>query len=437
MNTDIIWSFVLQIVLIGLNAVFACAEIAVISMNGSKLNNMAENGDKRAVRLAKLTSQPSRFLATIQVAITLAGFLGSAFAADSFSDPIVDWLINLGIGIPRATLNAAAVIFITLILSFFTLVFGELVPKRLAMKKTEELALGMSALLTFVSKLFAPIVWVLTVSTNLILKLLKIDPDAEEEEVSEEEIRMMVDIGSKKGVIDYEEKEFIDNIFKFDDLDVGEFATHRTDIEMLRMDETVEEWHKTICESNHSLYPVCGDTVDSIVGILSAKEYFRLKDKSKQNILDFAVKPAYFVPEQMHADVLFKQMKQLKQRIAVVLDEYGGVCGIVTINDLIEQLVGDFDDTVTEGAEPEIQQLDSETWRIKGIVSIEKVEKIFNVSLPSDKNDTFGGFVFAEYGRIPKDGEQFELDSCGLHIKALEIKEHRLENAVVSLRHDK
>ncbi len=218
----------LQLVLIAFNAVFACAEIAVISMNDNKLAKLAEAGDKRAIRLARLTNQPARFLATIQVAITLSGFLGSAFAAENFSDVLVGWVVSLGAQIPAATLDTIAVIVITVILSYVTLIFGELVPKRVAMRKAETLALGMASMMSAIAKLFAPIVWLLTISTNAILRLLGIDPEADDEEVSEESIRIMVDVGSEKGAIDHEEKEFIQNVFEFDDLTAGDIATHRT-----------------------------------------------------------------------------------------------------------------------------------------------------------------------------------------------------------------
>ena len=226
MENSILFMILLQVFLILLNAVFASAEIAVISINDAKLARMAAEGDKRAVRLARLTSQPARFLATIQVAITLSGFLGSAFAAENFSDGLVNWLVSLGVGVPAATLDAIAVVIITLVLSYFTLIFGELVPKRVAMRKAESLALGISGLISAIAKLFAPIVWFLTASTNAVLRLLGIDPNAEEETVSEEEIRMMVDVGTQKGTIDHEEKQFIQNVFEFDDLTAGEIATH-------------------------------------------------------------------------------------------------------------------------------------------------------------------------------------------------------------------
>lgn len=425
---------VLQIILILLNAVFACAEIAIISMNDNKLASMAANGDKRAIRLARLTSQPARFLATIQVAITLSGFLGSAFAADNFSDALVNWLVGIGVTLPAATLDTIAVILITILLSYFTLVFGELVPKRIAMKRAESLALAMSALITFISHLFAPIVWFLTLSTNSILRLFGIDPNTEDNNVSEEEIRMMVDVGSEKGVIDQDEKEMIQNVFEFDDLTVDEFATHRTDISLLWLEESVEEWAKTIHETRHSLYPICDETVDRVIGILNAKDYFRLEPKTKENILENAVKPAYFVPETVCADVLFRQMKKTRNHFAVVLDEYGGMVGIVTMNDLLEQLVGDLEtEDIEINSEQDIERIDSSTWKIRGCATLDKVAKELSISLPVDDYDTFSGFIFGSYGSIPEDGTTFELDANSLHIQVLSIVDHKIEKTIVCM----
>ena len=308
----LIGSLVLQVILIALNAVFAAAEIAIISMNDARLASLAAKGDKKAVRLARLTSSPAKFLATIQVAIALSGFLGSAFAADNFSGPLVDFLITkCGVSeSARASLSSAAVVLITLILSYFTLVFGELVPKRYAMKKAEGLALGISGLISFISKLFTPIVWFLSVSTNGILRLLGIDPNEQEEAVTEEEIRMMIDSGSESGTIDKEEKELILNVFEFDDRSAAEIATHRTDIDLLWADDSDDVWKKTLFESRHTFFPICRDSVDNIVGVLNAKDYFRLADKSRKSVMENAVTPAYFVPETVRADVLFKNMKK-------------------------------------------------------------------------------------------------------------------------------
>lgn len=429
-DNTLIWQLILQIVLIALNAVFASAEIAVISMNTNKLEKLAEEGNKKAKRLFKLTEQPAKFLATIQVAITLSGFLGSAFAADNFAGIISDWLINMGTPIPEHTIKTVSVILITLILSYFTLIFGELVPKRVAMKNSEKLALGISSLISFISKLFAPIVWLLTVSTNAVLKLMGIDPESEDESVTEEEIRMMVDAGSEKGAIDVEEKELIQNVFEFDDLTVGEISTHRTEVSMLWLEETDEQWEQTICESRYSIYPVCDESVDNIVGVLNAKDYFRLKDKTRENILKTAVKPGYFVPESLKADVLFKNMKKSRHYFAIVLDEYGGMSGIITLTDLVQEIVGDFDEENIGENEDEIERIDSTTWKIKGSAPIDDVVKQLGVKI-DDECDTFGGLVFGAFGSVPDDGTTFEIDIANLHIKVLEVKEHRLVKAIV------
>ena len=350
---DIVWMLLLQLALIALNAVFACAEIAVINIGEAKLAKLSSEGDKRAKRLLRLTKNPSRFLATIQVAITLAGFMGSAFAAENFSGRLVTWVISLGLtGVPEATLDAVAVVLITLVLSYVTLVVGELVPKRIAMRKAESIALGLSGLIAFIAKIFAPLVWLLTVSTNGVLRLFGIDPNDTGEEVSEEDIRMMVDVGSQSGAIDDEEKEFIQNVFEFDDLTAGEIATHRTEVAMLWMDETMEEWNQIIHETRHAMYPVCHESVDNIVGVLSSKDYFRLESRDRDTVMAEAVRPAYFIPDGVKADLLFRNMKKSHNKFAIVLDEYGGMVGIVTINDLVERLVGSFtDDEAVEAEE--------------------------------------------------------------------------------------
>lgn len=426
---------ILQLVLIALNAVFASAELAVLSINETKLERMADGGDKRAGRLYKLTREPARFLATIQVAITLSGFLGSAFAADNFSDPLVDWLLGLGVNIPRATLDSIAVVVITLILSYFTLVFGELVPKRIALKRAEALGLRISGLVNGISVVFRPIVGLLSVSTNSILRLLGIDPNEVEESVNEEEILLMVDAGSKKGAIDEEEKTFIRNIFAFDDLIAEEIAVHRTDVAILWLEDPMEEWARVIHDSRYTLYPVCRDSTDNIIGILNAKDYFRLDDKSRENVMQRAVKPPFFVPETIKADVLFRKMKKTRNAMAVVLDEHGGLEGIITLNDLVQRLVGDLgEDTAEEAAaEPHVERLDENTWAIVGNVELHDIEQALDVEIGREEVDTFTGLVFGELDMIPHDGEQsIELDFKGLHIHIKEVKEHQISYATVT-----
>lgn len=433
MSNTIIFMIILQIALILLNAVFACAEIAIISVNDNKLAKMASDGDKRALRLVHLTSQPARFLATIQVAITLSGFLGSAFAAENFSEVLVNWIVSLGIAIPEQTLDTIAVILITIILSYFTLVFGELLPKQIAMRKAEPLALGMSALISTIAKIFAPIVSFLTWSTNSILRLFGIDPNAEDESVSEEEIRMMVDVGSEKGTIDHAEKEFIQNVFEFDDLTADDIATHRTDLLLLDLQDSMEKWDETIFNSRYSLYPICDDSPDKIVGILSTKEYFRLKNKDRNTVMERAVITPYFVPESVTADTLFRNMKRDHIRIAVVLDEYGGMTGIVTMNDLVEQLVGDLNDDYIEQELELIEKTDEQTWKVHGSVSLEELSKALNIPLSCDECDTFNGLVFDALEAIPQDGTIFEVETNGLSICVMEIKNHQIESAIVKL----
>ena len=267
MSTSIFILLLVQIILIILNAIFASAEIAVLSMNETKLERMAEQGNSRAKRLVRLTQEPARFLATIQVAITLSGFLGSAFAADNFSEPLVDWVIRMGVNIPRSTLDTIAVILITLVLSYFTLIFGELVPKRIAMKKSEELAMGISGLVTGISILFKPIVTFLSISTNIVLKICGINPNEAEEQVGEEDIRMLVDAGSEKGTIDHQEKEFIQNVFEFNDTVVSEIMVPRTEIYAVDMNLSISKVIEEITNDDdfrYSRIPVYDETIDEI-----------------------------------------------------------------------------------------------------------------------------------------------------------------------------
>ncbi len=430
------FSLLLQFVLIFLNAVFACAEIAVLSVNETRLERLAEDGNKKAKRLFKLTREPAKFLATIQVAITLSGFLGSAFAADNFSEPLVDWLMDLGVKLPEATLDTLAVIAITLILSYVTLIFGELVPKRIAMKKSENIAMGISGVVSGISVLFKPIVWLLSASTNIVLRMFGIDPNEAEDDVSEEEIRMMVDAGSEKGTIDHQEKEFIQNVFEFNDIIAGDIATHRTDVTILWLEDNAEIWEKAIHESRHTLYPVCDGSPDKVVGILNAKDYFRLKSHARKTVLKEAVTSAYFVPETIKADVLFRNMKKTRNSFAVVLDEYGGMTGIITLYDLIEELVGDLNDEPVDASDPEpyIEKVGERDYKIFGNVKLRDIEDETGLEFEEEDYDTFTGLVFDKLGSIPDDGKQkIELHFEEFDICVTEIKEHQVEKATLTI----
>lgn len=418
---------ILQVVLIALNAIFASAEIAVISMNDTKLQKMAKEGDARAKRLVTLTEQPTKFLSTIQVAITLAGLLGSAFAAENFAGALVAVMQGTGVGISTAVLETFAVFVITLVLAYFNLVFGELVPKRVGMKKAEGLALSISGMLTMVSKFFAPLVWLLTVSTNGILKLLGINPEDEDETVSEEEIYMMLEVGAEKGTIDKEETEWIRNVFAFDDTSVDEVCTHRVDVTALGLEESDAEWKETILQSRFTYYPVYQEDQDDIVGVLNTKDYFRLEDKSRENILTKAVEKPYYVPETMKADVLFHNMKKERKHFAIVLDEYGGLSGVISMHDLMELLVGNLDTD-----EKEIVAVGENTWKISGGASLDDVAEELEIKLPVEEYDTFGGYIFGELGKIPDDGTKFMLEAGGMKIQVEKVANHRIIDTIVN-----
>ncbi len=418
----------LQLLLIVLNAVFAATEIAVISMNDAKLAALAAAGNKKAVRLARITSAPAKFLATIQVAITLSGFLGSAFAADAFAEPLVDLLQTTGVAISPETLKTACVILITLLLSYLTLVFGELVPKRIAMKRAESLALGISGFLGFISKLFAPLVWLLSASTNVVLRIFGIDPNEQDSTVTEEEIRMMIDAGSEKGTIDEDEKELLQNVFEFDDLTAGEIATHRTEVAILWLEEP-ENWASTIFESRHTFFPVCEGTVDNIVGVVNAKDFFALQGKNDKKSLRSIIHPPYLVPDSVRADVLFNNLKKKRSSFAIVMDEHGGMEGVVTITDILECIVGDFDeDTLAENdGQPDVVQKGENLWQISGQTPIDEACEALDVEISDEDFDTFGGYVLSILGAIPADDTLFTVEDDDLIIRVTSVKEHRIE----------
>lgn len=396
-----IGQIILQIVLIAMNAIFACAEIAVISSNETRIAKMAEQGNKKAKRLQNMQTSPAQFLATIQVAITLSGFLGSAFAADHFSEALVSLLLSWGVPIPAATLQTISVILITILLSFFTLVFGELVPKRIAMRKAESVALGISTMIHVISKLFSPLVWLLTASTNGVLRLLHIDPNEEAEDVSEEDIRMMADAGSEKGIIAAEENEMIQNVFEFNDWTAEEIMTHRTELQMLWERDSLAVWKQTIRNTPHRYYPVCGESPDDIIGILDTRKLFAVEEQTKECLLQTAVAPAFFIPSTAKANAIFRMMREAGQSYAIVLDEFGGTDGVLTMLDLVERLVGSLD----EAADATELQEENGVYRIAGTCELERLEESLHIQLNDTEATTAGGWVVEQLGRIPDAGE--------------------------------
>ncbi len=432
------WAILLQFFLIALNAIFASAEIAVISMNEAKLNSLSAKGGKsakKARKLAKLTKDPAKFLSTIQVAITLAGFLGSAFAADTFAEPIAAALAR-GWKLPLSVTTPACVILITLVLAFFNIVLGELVPKRVAMNNAEGVAKKLTGILGFVSVAFKPIVFLLSVSTNGILRLFGISPEDKGEEVTEEDILLMAEAGKESGNIEDEESELIKNIFEFSDLTIGEICTHRKDVAILYLDQTDEEWEKKIHSTSHTYYPICGETADDVKGVLYTKAYFRLKERTKEAALQQAMQQPLFLYENVPARKVFAQMKSTKEYFGVVMDEYGGMAGIVTVHDLLEAIVGDMNEK-NEADEYTIEKWKEDAWEINGIAPFHKVEDALGITvrLKEDEDyETFNGYVCSLFEALPEDNTQCEAETAQLFVKVSKVEKHCITKMQITLK---
>ncbi len=435
--TSLILKLVLLLVLILVNAFFAMSEIAIISLNDAKLEKQAQEGNKKAKKLLKLTSNPSNFLSTIQIGVTLAGFLSSASASQSFVDMLSDGLEKLSIltKIPASVIDGFSLVVITLITSYFSLVLGELVPKRVAMFNPEKISFRIAGILTVVATVTKPFVKVLSVSMNAILRVMGIDPNAEPEEVTEEEIRMMVDVGGEKGVIEDAQKEMINNIFEFDDIDAGDIMTHRTEVSAVEVSDPVQEVVELAHKEGYSRIPVYEESLDKIVGIVYIKDLIGYIGSSlpKQESLRKVMREPFFVPESMKCGMLFKEMTARRTQMAVVVDEYGGTAGIVTLEDLVESIVGNIQDEY-DNEEEEFSVIDETTFTVDGTTSIDEVNEHVGVNLPEDEYDTIGGFVISLLGYLPADGEMNELDYENLHFTILNLEDKRIGKLKVEIR---
>lgn len=434
--STIVWQLLLQAVLIGINAFFAGTEMALVSLNTTKLHRLEEDGDKHAAKLLKLVEEPSAFLSTIQVGITLAGYLGSALAAENFSGYLMTWIYEdlKFTAIPESVMSVIAIFVITLILAYFTLVFGELVPKRIAMQKSYEMAKFSYKIISGISFVMKPVIKFLSFSTNLVLKLMRLKTEAEEEKVTEEEIRMMVDIGEETGNIDENEKEWIQNIFDFDDLNVRRVMTPRTDVVAISAEASNEEVLQIIEESGRSRYPVYGEDLDDIAGILYARDFLLALGKEGHVKINDILRSAYFVPESIHADRLFTDMQKKKIHIAIIVDEYGAMEGLVTMEDLVEEIVGNIYDEFDPEEEPEIVKLEENLWKVTGNTAIETMAEELEIELDTENldYDTVGGLIISLLQAIPEDGVTFDVEGLGLHIHVEDIVDRRIEKAYIS-----
>ena len=416
--------FILAI-LIFLNAYFAASEIAYISLNDAKIEKQAKEGNKKAKQIEKMLKTPSKFLATIQIGITLAGFLSSAFASDAFAEKLAPILYQVMPFLSLGVWKAISIILITIILSFFTLVFGELVPKRLAMKHYEKIAFGTIGVIRAISIVTSPFVKLLTTVTNGISKLFGVEEN-EEELVTEEEIKMMVDQGEEKGTIKEEERELINNVFEFNDITVSEIMRHRKDIFAVDINISKEELLEEISEEEYRYIriPVYDETIDEIKGILYVKDV--LKNINKKTFkLKNVIKDAYFISQNRLINEVFKEMQKNKTQIAIIIDEYGGTAGLITMEDILEELVGDIYDEYDE-EEKEFEKIDENTYLLNGSMTIYDVNKLLDSKIPEGDYDTLSGYLQDKLGRIPEDEETPIIDTESVTYKIEEYEDKRI-----------
>lgn len=421
------------ILLIALNAFFAAAEMAFVSLNDAKIEKEAKNGNKKAKQIYKMVKEPSKFLATIQIGITLAGFLSSAFASEAFASvlaPILNGIIPLGL----STWNAISIILITIILSYFTLVFGELVPKRIAMKNYEKIAYGSIGVIRAISIVTSPFVRFLTFSTNMVSKLFGVSAQ-DEEVVTEEEIRMMVDVGEEKGAIEEEEKELINNVFEFNDKVVSEVMIHRTEIFAVDIKSNVSDILSEIDDFKYSRIPVYEDSIDDIKGILYTKDLIKFLKKQKDGKVKNIMREAYFVSENKPINDLFRDLQRNKKQIAIVVDEYGGTSGIITMEDILEELVGNIFDEYDD-VELDYEKIDDNTFVINGNVSIHDIKKILGVEIPDGEYDTLSGYLIELLGRIPLDNEKPVIETPKVTYKIEEYEDKRIIKVKACKNHE-
>lgn len=419
------------LILIALSVILKLAESAVLSLSAINHDKLSDYSEKHSARLRIILNKPDRFASAARALSMLTQLFGGVLAAYFYSEQLASLLKKCGLNMTEPGITLLSDAAVILIYSFVLFIFCETIPRKLTAKEPQKFILPLWWSISVISKLMFPFVRTANVISKGILWLLGINPGSCEDSVTEEEILMMSDAGAESGAIDEVENRIIKNVFAFDDMTAEQICTHRTDVSVLWDADSSDVWEETIHRTRHSVFPICGDSVDNVIGILNAKDYFRLEDKSKESIMANIVREPYFVHENMKADRLFAQMKQNDaDHFAVVVDEYGGMSGIITITDLVEELVGDFADI--ESLEERFEKIGENLWNVPGITSLADIAEELELSLPADKYDTFGGYVIAMLGEIPKDGTQVHLNSEQLSINILEIKHHRIERCRIS-----
>lgn len=429
MFSQIIFLFILIL----LNAYFASTEIAFISLNDAKIDKQAKEGNKKAKQIQKMLKNPSKFLATIQIGITLAGFLSSAFASDAFANKLAPILNN---ALPFLSIDVwrnISIVIITLILSYFTLVFGELVPKRLAMKYYEKISYATIGVIKTISVITAPFVKLLTGSTNLVSKVFGVS-EQDEETVTEEEIKMLVDQGEEKGAIEETEKEMINNVFALNDIIASEIMIHRTEMFAIEINENLYDLLDEIDAYKYSRIPVYEETIDDIKGILFLKDILKLVSKRQEIKIKDIMREAYFVPESKPIDEIFQELRDNKKQMAIVVDEYGGTSGLLTMEDIIEELVGNIFDEYDD-VEIEYKKIDDNTYLIEGSVSLFELKRILDIELPDGDYETLSGYLIEKLGRLPDEQEKPIIEDDKMTYKVEEVEDKRIKWVKVCKNH--
>ncbi len=433
---SLIFSIVLLFVLILVNAFFAMSEMAIVSLNDNMIDKLAEEGHKKAKKIKKLTENPSNFLSTIQIGVTLAGFLTSASASTTFAQLLTTAILSINESLVKfeSVINGISVILITVIISYFSLVLGELAPKRMAMQKPEAIAYKIVDIVLIVKKVCKPFVKILSFSTNIVVRLFGFDPNADEESVTEEEIRMMVDVGQEKGVIEDHQKEMINNIFEFDDIDVTEIMTHRTDMIAVEDTDTLEDVVNLSIEHGYSRIPVYHEDQDNIVGIIYIKDLLQYVSKAlpKTKSPTDVMRPAHYVPFSKNCGELFTELTEKRVQMAVVVDEYGGTAGIVTVEDLVEAIMGNIRDEYDDEEEEIVEEREN-LFTIDGTAYIEEVNELVGDIIPEGDYDTLGGFIISQLGFLPKDGDMNEVVYENVKFTILNVEERRIGKVRVEI----
>ncbi len=422
-----IYSIVIMVILIILSAVLSAGEVAFVVVSDAKVDLDAEKGNKKAIKLQKFTEEPKKILTTIQVLLTLFALINGAIALDTFSADVILWFNS-----PSEILEPLVITFIALILLVFHVVFGQMIPKRLANKYPEVIAYKTINWVLFFAHVFSPLVWILNQISLLSGRLFGLAPHEGERKVTEEEIRTIIEESSKTGDIDEEESEMIQNVFDFSDTTVDEIMTHRTEISALNVKSSKAQVIDYVRTEQFTRFPVFEGSIDHIIGTLHVKDLLKYIDNSEEKFsIKALLRPPYFIPESKKTADLFKEMQKQKNHIAIVLDEYGGTAGIVTIEDLIEEIVGNIFDEYDEDEE-EIKQITDHEFEVDGLMSINDVEDIIEANLPVEDYDTLSGFILGQLGRFPEEGEHVKVEYRGFTFEVLETEDKIISKVKVT-----